>query len=347
MRVRLKGVHRVKTKLADGSHAIYHYAWRGGPRLFQQPHSPAFIAEYAAAHAVRKLPPSGILFSIIGQYRSSAAFSQLAEATKKSYRLYLKLIETDFGDMPITALADGRVRGEFKEWRDKMAATPRKADLAWTVLARLMSFAKDRGVIEANPCERGGRLHSGSRADRIWSDEQLAGVAAAAPDYLKLAVTLAIWTGQRQGDLLRLRWSDYDGSKIALVQSKGGRRVVIPVAKALKANLDNTKRKGPLILTNLSGKPWTSDGFRTSWGKLCTKAGINGLTFHDLRGTAVTKLARAGAKIAEIASITGHTFNDVSTILERHYIGDRASLAASGMKKLERKEARTRTVKRR
>lgn len=346
MRVQLKGVHRVKVKLADGSYTTYFYAWRGGPRLLEKPHSPAFVSEYAAAHASRKLPPSGILFGIISQYRASTEFTQLAESTKKSYRNYLKQIEADFGDMPTAALADKRVRGEFKAWRDKMAATPRTADLAWTVLARVMSFAKDRGIIESNPCERGGRLHSGSRVDRIWSDEQLSLLTNEAEDYLKLAVALAVWTGQRQGDLLRLRWSDYDGQKISLKQSKGGRYVVVPASKALKAALDTTKRQGPLILTNMSAKPWTSDGFRTSFGKLCKKAGISGLTFHDFRGTAVTKLARAGATIQEIASITGHSFNDVSTILERHYLGERAALAALGMKKLERKEARTKTVKR-
>jgi len=38
--------------------------------------------------------------------------------------------------MPLAALADRRVRGEFKAWRDSFAATPRKADYAWTTLAR-------------------------------------------------------------------------------------------------------------------------------------------------------------------------------------------------------------------
>ncbi|MGY4364678.1 hypothetical protein ACVW1A_000743 [Bradyrhizobium sp. LB1.3] len=42
-------------------------------------------------------------------------------------------------------------------------ATPRKADLAWTVLARILSFAKDRGIITSNPCERGGRLYVADR----------------------------------------------------------------------------------------------------------------------------------------------------------------------------------------
>jgi hypothetical protein len=38
---------------------------------------------------------------------------------------------------------------------DRFGNTPRKADFAWTMLARILSFAKDRGIIAVNPCERG------------------------------------------------------------------------------------------------------------------------------------------------------------------------------------------------
>ncbi|MGY3289945.1 hypothetical protein ACVWWP_003012 [Bradyrhizobium sp. LM3.6] len=55
-------------------------------------------------------------------------------------------------------------------------ATPRKADLAWTVLARILSFAKDRGIITSNPCERGGRLYVADRRDKIWTEQNIAAV---------------------------------------------------------------------------------------------------------------------------------------------------------------------------
>ena len=84
---------------------------------------------------------------------------------------------------------------------------------------------------------------------------------------------LGLWTGQRQGDLLRLPWSAYDGVHIRLRQSKGGVRVVIRVGAPLKKMLDTATKVGPLILTNSDGVPWTPDGFRASWGKACKKAG--------------------------------------------------------------------------
>jgi hypothetical protein len=80
---------------------------------------------------------------------------------------------------------------------------------------------------------------------------------------------------------------------------KTGARVVIPVGAPLKAALDATPKTGPLILVSSDARPWTSDGFRASWRKACMKCGVVGLTFNDLRGTAVTRLALAGCTEAE------------------------------------------------
>jgi integrase len=68
------------------------------------------------------------------------------------------------------------------------------------------------------------------------------------------------------------------------------------------------------------------------------------LTFHDLRGSAVTRLALAGASVPEIAGVTGHSLKDVETILDRHYLGGRAVLAETAIRRLERKERRTQAV---
>jgi integrase len=158
---------------------------------------------------------------------------------------------------------------------------------------------------------------------------------------LGLAMMLALWTGQRQGDLLRLPWSAYDRSAIRLQQSKTGRRMTIPVGEPLRALLDRTDRRSPLMLTNGSGKPWTPDGFRTSWRKACAKAGVSGLTFHDLRGSAVVRLALADATVPQIATFTGHSLRDVEGILDAHYLGRDVKLAEIAIMKLEKLESGT------
>jgi integrase len=75
---------------------------------------------------------------------------------------------------------------------------------------------------------------------------------------------LALWTGQRQGDLIRATWSQYNGSHIRLRQSKGGKRVTIPTGSVLKAALDSRRQSDGTILRNTFGEPWTSVHVNTS-----------------------------------------------------------------------------------
>jgi integrase len=141
---------------------------------------------------------------------------------------------------------------------------------------------------------------------------------------------LALWTGQREGNLLKLSWKNYDGTYLRLRQTKAkggkGRRVTIPVSTPLKLALDaalKQKRTAVTILTNSRGVPRTEDGFRTSWGKAFDKTSLGDLHFHDLQGTAVTRLALSNCTVPEIASIT-----------DAHYLGGRVELAESAIKKL-------------
>jgi integrase len=280
-----------------------------------------------------------VILSILQGFQASEDFTGLAASTRRSYVPLIKRIEKEFSDFPLSALTDRRTRGLFMAWRDKIAASSgrRQADYAWSVLARVLSWALNRGHIAANPCTHGGRLYRGSRAEKIWTAADEAIFLERAPSHLHLPLMLALWTGKRQGDLLRLPWSAYDGTHIRLRQSKTGRRVQIRVGAPLKVMLDAAVRRSTIILTNSDGKPWTSDGFRASWRKAQATAGVVGVTFNDLRGTAVTRLALAEASEAEIATITGHSLRDVRSILDAHYLNRDPSLGDSAIAKLERR----------
>src|SRR6201991_1866897 len=260
VRVVLKGIHRVERRLANGETKVHFYAWRGGPAMHAKLDTPEFVREYHDAHASLRQPRAGTFMTIIAQYKAAPEFTGLAASTRRAYLAYIKLIEDEFGDLPVAALADRRVRGEFKTWRDSFAETPRKADYAWTTLARIMSFAKDRGIIQTNPCERGGRLYAADRSEKRWGEAELTALLAVAPAEIELALIMALWTGQRQGDLLRLPWSAYDGTYIRLRQSKTKTRVKIPVGAPLKTMLDATKKKSTVILSTIGGTAWTEDG---------------------------------------------------------------------------------------
>jgi len=340
MRINLKGLNFATKRLADGTRRTYWYAWRGGPLLHGEPSTPEFVTSYNKVVASKVATPQGVILSILQGYQASEDFRGLANSTKRSYVPLIKRIEKEFADFPLSALTDRRTRGVFMAWRDQIAASSgrRQADYCWSVLARVLSWALNRGLVAANPCTHGGRLYGETRAEKIWTEADEIAFLERAPTHLHLPLLLALWTGQRQGDLLALPWSAYDGIHIKLRQSKTGRRVAVKVGAPLKAALDAASKRSTIILTNSDGKPWTSDGFRASWRKACMAAGIVGVTFNDLRGTAVTRLALAEASEAEIATITGHSLRDVRSILDAHYLARDIALGDSAIAKLERRK---------
>jgi integrase len=331
MRVHLKGINRAMVKLANGECVTYWYAWRGGPRLVGEPGSPEFLASYYAAIQSRREPDRASFHSVIVGYKASQDFLGLSPRSQSDYLKQIKKIEAKFGDLPIAALDDARVTREFLEWRDSMANSPRQADYAWTILMRLLSWARARGLTLYRPPER-------VRSQKIWEETHLAAFLAVASEPLQRACVIALETGQRQGDLLALPWSAYDGQWIRLRQAKTGRRVNIPVTRRLRAVLDNSKRTATVVLTNKRGMAWQPNAFRKAWGDACRKAKIAGLTFHDLRGTAVTRLAEAECSHAEIAAITGHSMRDVGAILDK-YLARTDKIALAAIAKLERGKA--------
>ena len=87
-----------------------------------------------------------------------------------------------------------------------------------------------------------------------------------------------------------------------------------PGGAALKAALDaalKEKQSSVTILVSSLGRQWTEDGFRTSWDIFFRKISLKDLHFHDLRGTAVTRLALSNCSVPEIAVITGHSMATV------------------------------------
>lgn len=350
MRVDLVGIHRVKKVLADGSVREYFYAWRGGPRITSEPFSKAFTAEFIQLCREREdAPYQGCMAEIVREYLKSPSYTELKDSTKEGYQIAINAIEAEFYDMTAKEICAPGQRRTFLEWRDGIAEThPRKADLFMSVLKRLLWFAQDREMIERHPLEKVEKVSDGSRRDVIWTDAEIdlfrfgkkneadKWEIKPAAEPLVRAMMLALWTGQRQGDLLKLTWKAYDGFSLALRQSKTGAHVRVKVSDELKGILDNVKRGDSVtILTNQQGKPWAT-GFKSSWRKAVEKAGIEDRTYHDLRGTFVTLAYRNGSSIKEIAEVTGHSEKDAETIIRKHYLVSSAAV--------ERIESRTRSV---
>jgi integrase len=295
----------------------------------------------------------------------------LIEQTKYHYGWIVPSIEKQFGDLPLEALKDRRTRAVFVEWRDSIAAgtcvtlvsrrpdgrrkaSVSMADLHMEKLAAILSWGVEQGWIDHNPCTRVKHLHHGSRLDKVWSWEQEAiFLADARPDLVE-GYLEGVWTGLREGDCVALRWCEYDGTFIRHELEKRARpdaprkRVTIPAGGPFKPILDAMEERADLnpsdpadrarktILLNSEGQPRANGrAFYTAFHRECVRLGIKDRTFHDLRRTAVTRLAIAGCTEPEIASITGHSIKDVKSILERHYLYLDPAIALNALRKLE------------
>ena len=289
------------------------------------------------------------VWDLIRLYRASGYYLDLTPSSRESYDQYLARIADKFGNLPLRAFERRGARAAIRQWRDSVLAhRPRTADLTVGMLRRLLNFGVDEEYLDRNPASLLGRLHTTTRRDKIWSDAQIATFLAKAPRHIARALLLAIWTGQRQADLIGLTWSSYDGTYIRLQQGKGaggqGRRVKVLVAAELRKVLeeireeqvarsqhpDATKRvpQPDVILTTERGSPWQS-GFKCAWRRAVRNAGITGVTFHDLRGTFITLAHRARSPIKDIAEATGHDELECERTIRRHYLATGAELVIS------------------
>jgi integrase len=369
VRLRLKGVNPVRRKLADGTVKLYPYYGRGRGAIrleggWDSPEDFALlVVSYNRAKAERRKGDPEIFKGIITAFMLSPAFTKLRERTRASYQRIIRKIEDKFGDLPVAALNDEHVTKDFLDWRDSMAETPCQADYAWRVLMRIISWARGRAMTTYRPPERVEALYYSDRSDLIWEDHHIAAFNAVAPKPLQWALMMAAETGLRQGDLALLPWSAYDDKPdlphaplgwIRTVPSKSitrrrpkGRAVRIPVTRRLRALLDElwalrskrivvSRDRSDTILTNSDGRPWkNAKTLSHRFGAASDKAGIEGLHFHDLRGTAVTRLNEAGCTPQEIQPITGHTLESIHRILER-YGAHTDALAGAAIHKLEK-----------
>jgi integrase len=357
VRVNIKGVFPTYKTLKDGTRQTYWYHRATGARLHGDPGSPEFIADLAAAEKLIRDRLAGTFNNLIRLFTNSTEFeTTLASSTKAEYKRMLTKAESEFGDMPTTALDDPRVRRDLLDWREMVARVSgeREADNRLSAISAMLTWAVERGQISANHLRGFKRLYHADRSEIIWLPEHIAAFMAVAPIEMRRAMILALHTGQRQGDLLRLPWSAYDGTKITLRQGKGRRgrslspAVFIPCTVTLRRMLDGMERTSPLILTTKTGQSFKKRYFARLWEETTIAAGLETIAlpgfdelvqlhFHDLRGTTVTLLSESGSTPQQIAPITGHSLKTVHRILER-YLARTSGLAEQAIFNWENSE---------
>jgi integrase len=319
VKVELRGVAKVTAK-----GRTYYYARRGGPRLRGEPGSQEFLASYNEANANRDTADAGRFKSLITRYRGSPDYANLAESTRKNWAPWLDRIADYFGELRLVQFdRPDKIRPVIRRWRNQWADKPRTADYGIQVLSRVLSYAVDPlGKIAGNPCEGIKQLYSENRSEIIWTDADIARIKASCSTEVAHAIDLASHTGLRLGDLLRLSWAHVgqDAIVIATGKSKHRREAIIPLYDDLKSVLTAVPKRATTILTNSKSRPWTKDGFGSSFNKAKIAAGMShsNLHFHDLRGTAATRFYVAGIPQRVIAEIMAWEEEHVGRIIRRY-----------------------------
>jgi integrase len=168
----------------------------------------------------------------------------------------------------------------------------------------LFGWAVEAGWITHSPTYRMKALPIG--AWQAWTPEQAETALSSLPEHYRRVVVLGLLTGQRRGDLCALRWSNYDGDRLMIVQQKTGSVVSLSVHPELKAELDAWPRVAETILTNAFGKPWNPEVLSTTLPYQLGKLGVSGVNVHGMRKLFAAGMAGAGATTHQIAANTGH-----------------------------------------
>jgi integrase len=357
VRANIRGVFPTYKRLKNGTIKTYWYHRDTGKPLHGEPGSPEFIADLAAAEKLMRDRLAGTFNNLVRMFTLSVEFEErLQPSTRAEYRRMLTKAEPEFASMPFAALDDPHVRRDFLDWREKVARVSgeREADNRLSAISAMLTWAVDRGHLSANHLRGFKRLYHIDRSEIIWLPEHIAAFMSAAPIEIQQAMILALHSGQRQGDLLRLPWSAYDSKTLTLRQGKArrgkspGPPVVVPCTTALRRMLDGMERTSPLILTTKTGQSFKKRYFARLWEDTMASAGLEKVTlpgfdepvqlhFHDLRGTTVTLLSESGCTPQQIATITGHSLKTVHRILER-YLARTSGLAEQAIFNFENSE---------
>tara|TARA_R110000824_G_scaffold43425_4_gene127118 strand:+ start:55 stop:912 length:858 start_codon:yes stop_codon:yes gene_type:complete len=274
------------------------------------------------------LPAS--LGALVQEYRASPEFDRLAAGTKVGYQLALDRLSPLY-----RVRVDEIRRRHIIALRNKYRDKPGAANAIVAVVGVLMKLAV---VLEYRESGISGveKLPVGER--RRWSDQDIAAALETFPEHLRRAVVLALYTGQRSGDLAAMTWSAYDGDGITVTQQKTGVQLWLPAHPALKKELDAWRLSATAvsILTTASGLPLRNHALKSlTYREIKRHPELRGLVFHGLRMTAAAKLAEAGCSVHEIASITGHK----SLQMIEHYTAgaDQKKRAKAAIYKLQNK----------
>lgn len=234
-------------------------------------------------------------------------------------------------------------RADMKDWLNERRAQVRAKTVAKALSAIRAAFewAVDAEVIARNPCT-GLRVPPDSKEERIvkeaFTAEEVQLLVAKLPEEWSSAVRCCIGTfGQRLGDVLALRWEqfDWDNRVVRIVTGKTGRVMYQPMLAGFYAwareRFERARQVGgeaevwvhPALRRHSNPSPEFTQLVRLHGiGLVGREAGgrrrtWHSKTFHSLRATCATMLQAAGVSQGLAMELIGHESADVHAVYIR------------------------------
>lgn len=189
--------------------------------------------------------------------------------------------------------------------------SPASVNMELCVLSRIFTLAVDLEQAAINPCRKVRKMRVNNRRERYLSDAEETALLAQLVGrrrHLAPIVQLALGTGMRRGELLRLCWSkvDFGRGVIHITQTKTDRDRQLPMSQPVRQVLLSLRkdRKGEFVIHSRDGKPVVE--IKRAFRAACDDAGIEDFHFHDLRHTFATRVGDAGHNSRTIAALLGH-----------------------------------------
>lgn len=245
------------------------------------------------------------LSSLIARYREEI----LPEKSGKHIAPSLRQLDAVFGKYAVSGINSEMIADHRNARLKTVSASTIRKEI--NLLSRLFDLAgKEWGIpVAVNPCAMVSRPAEPKGRDRRLDEGEEAALLLACRQSsieLEVIVRVALETGARLGELLKLNWKDVNLAKCTakLLDTKNGEDRVIPLSpKALEA-----LKSLPRHISDRAFWRWfASDSFNKTWVRACQRAEIDDLRFHDLRHEAVSRLFESGNwNSMEVATVSGH-----------------------------------------
>jgi integrase len=301
------------------------------------PGSAEFMAAYQRALGEPVLAGAsrqdeGSVGALICDYLKSPAFTDLAASSKTLYRTILDR----FGGLHGHRVVHDMPRAKVAAYVYGIGADhPAMANVTKAVLRKLLAHAVRAGYRNDNPVAEIDRYKGGTR--HTWTDAELAAYERKWPlgTRERLAYALLLYTGQRGGDVVKMRRADVSGGAIAVVQQKTGTALSIPIHPELAAALKAGPSNGLTLIGDRHGRPIARNTLTLLMRKAAQKAGLPPECLpHGLRKAQMRWLAEGGASAKQIASISGHkTLREIERYTDA---ADQKRLSRGAIAKLKR-----------